>query len=196
MPSGTGGRAVRVERTEIPGCLVMEAFHATDDRGSLTKVYSSAASPLAGGVAFTLSEVFFTRSRCGVLRGMHLQEPPFDQHKLVSCVAGAVFDVLVDLRRGSPMEGRLLEFTMSSNRPQAILIPPGVAHGFLSLADKTIVMYCTTAPHSPAHDSGVRWNSVGATWPLEPTVVSTRDSLLPPMSEYQSPFTFGPEDRG
>lgn len=169
----------------IPGCRRIRAFRATDDRGSLTKVFSSEHLG-----SHSMGEVFVTVSEKGVLRGMHIQEPPHEHHKLVSCLAGEAFDVLVDLRRGSPTQGRVYECTLSPQSGTALFVPPGVAHGFLALTPDTVMLYCTTSPHAPACDRGVRWDSIGAHWPVQPRVVSPRDQDLPPLDQYMSPFAF------
>ncbi len=192
LPAATP-RLMQARRLALAGCFEIEAFHAADGRGSFTKLFS-AGSDLPGVPGpLTLGELFVTHSRLGVLRGMHLQEPPFDQHKLVFCISGAAHDVLIDLRCGSSTEGQMFETTLSGGCGRAILVAPGVAHGFLTTADDTVILYCTTRPYSSVHDTGVRWDSIGASWPISPTVVSERDSGLPPIDEYQSPFVFEDE---
>ena len=175
-----------VEDLPIPGCSLLTDLGSCDDRGSFTKIFS--ASWLGD---HPLGEVFVTVSGQGVLRGLHVQAPPYHQHKLVSCLTGRAFDVLVDLRRGSPAEGGLVEHELGPGCTTALWIAPGVAHGFLSLAPETTMVYCTTSPHSPHHDHGVRWDSVGARWPVPPKTISPRDGRLPPLEGYASPFAYG-----
>lgn len=184
-------RRVRVIESPFPGCFLLQAAQSSDARGSFTKLISVGPG-YEDGIpdALSLGEVFLTRSRLGVLRGMHLQEPPFDQHKLVYCLEGLAYDVLVDLRRGSPTESLIYASELSPDTAQAILVPPGVAHGFLALADATSMLYCTTRPYSPEHDSGVRWDSIGARWPRQPDTVSARDLGLPALGQYVSPFRY------
>lgn len=180
-----------IEETSLPGCRLIRAFQADDARGSFTKVFSAGSCG-----RFSLGEVFITTSNQGVLRGMHLQEPPHAHHKLVFCPRGRAYDVLVDLRLGSPTRGKLYECELSAASGVALSIAPGVAHGFLALDDDTVMLYCTTEPHAPESDKGVHWDSIGAAWPMAPDVVSERDKALPPLGSYASPFTYDPEDDG
>jgi dTDP-4-dehydrorhamnose 3,5-epimerase len=172
----------------LPGCQAIRAFRASDRRGSLTKIFSAQDCGY-----LSLGEVFYTTSARGVLRGMHVQEPPHAQHKLVYCASGRAYDVLVDLRLGSPTYGAIYECTLSALPGTALLIAPGVAHGFLALDDDTVMIYCTTSVHAPESDTGVHWTTISASWPMEPTVVSERDQLLPPLGQYHSPFRFNPQ---
>jgi dTDP-4-dehydrorhamnose 3,5-epimerase len=169
----------------IPGCRRVTAFRADDARGSLTKIFSSEQIG-----PHLLGEVFVTASDQGALRGMHLQEPPHEHHKLVFCLVGEAHDVLVDVRRGSPTQGLVYECSLSPQSGTALWIPPGVAHGFLALTDGTVMLYCTTSAHRPGYDCGVRWDSIDAHWPSHPRVVSRRDEDLPPLDHYATPFDF------
>ncbi len=179
----SGGMAA--EELVLPGCQSITALSASDPRGHFTKVFSANQSD-----ALLLGEVFYTVSALGVLRGMHLQEPPYAQHKLVFCLSGIAYDVLVDLRVGSPTYGGLYETVLSPSNGTALLVAPGVAHGFMALDDETIMIYCTTSVHAAESDRGVHWTTVGASWPMEPTVVSERDRALPALADYRSPFRF------
>jgi dTDP-4-dehydrorhamnose 3,5-epimerase len=176
---------MHIEDLSIPGCRRLTGLTTADDRGSFAKLFSSS---WLGRHA--LGEVFVSESDEGVLRGLHMQEPPYEQHKLVSCLGGRAYDVVVDLRRGSPTEGRLVECELDAGNATALWLPPGVAHGFLALTPATVMLYCTTSPHSPEHDSGVRWDSVGASWPAVPAVISARDRGLQPFEAYESPFAY------
>ena len=96
---------------------------------------------------------------------MHFQLPPHDHDKLVYCIRGRVMDVLLDLRKSSPTYGRSFGNEISANNHLMLYIPKGVAHGFLSLEDDSVLVYKTTTIHFPSHDAGVRWDSFGYTWP-------------------------------
>lgn len=173
------------EDTSIPGCYLINSFFSSDDRGVFVKCITSIIEP-----RLRLAEVFYTQSAQGVLRGMHLQEPPYEQYKLLFCTAGQAFDVITDLRVGSPTFGKSLTMRLDPGLPTAVLIPPGVAHGFLALADNTTIIYLTSSLYSASHDSGVLWSSLGITWPAAPAIISDRDRALPPLAEYKSPFYF------
>lgn len=166
--------------TPLPGCLVFEAFGVDDDRGSFRKPFSAG---WGGAFAnFTAREFFYSSSRRGVLRGMHLQTDSAAHAKIVFCIAGEILDVLVDLRHG-PGFGAHFTRQLSVDNRQAVLVPPGIAHGFLTLSEGATVGYLTATPHDPAHDTGVRWDSFGFVWPPV-AIVSERDAALPPLRDF------------
>lgn len=174
----------------MPGCLEVAVPCFEDARGSLVKpVQRSAFADL--GLPADFSETFFSRSARGVLRGLHFQTPPRALDKLVMCVSGEAFDVVLDLRKGSPTFGEHVVIGLSERRASAVLVPAGCAHGFLALAADTVLLYWVTEEHSGPHDAGIRWDSADIPWPLdEAPVVSPRDAALPALADYCSPFTF------
>jgi dTDP-4-dehydrorhamnose 3,5-epimerase len=180
---------VRVLReTEIPGCLEIALPRFEDARGAFLKV-SQRTGFEALGLPWAFTEQFVTRSARGVVRGLHLQTPPADMFKLVTCLAGAAFDVVVDLRVGSPAYGRHAIVELSGTLNTAVAIPAGCAHGFLAREDGTLLGYSCTAEYSPEHDTGIRWDSAGIDWPLtEEPVMSERDLGLPTLADFESPF--------
>lgn len=180
---------MELEPTPIPGAFAIRGRTVEDARGTFTKVLHL-PSLEAQGARFATAESFYTTSQRGVIRGMHCQLPPAEHAKLVYCVRGRVLDVLLDLRRGSPAQGRSHAAELSERNRLMFLIPAGVAHGFLALEDDSTVVYSVTTPHAPALDGGVRWDSFGFTWPVAEPVLSPRDRALPPLGEFQSPFTF------
>lgn len=120
----------------------------------------------------------------GVIRGLHYQIPPFAQAKLVTAVRGAVFDVVVDLRRRSPTSGQWRSFELNEDNRWQIWIPEGFAHGFLALSDRADVLYKTTAPYSPGHAHAIRYDDpdIGISWPLDgraPRLSPTDADALP-----------------
>jgi dTDP-4-dehydrorhamnose 3,5-epimerase len=128
-----------------------------------------------------------------VVRGLHFQTPPRDHAKTVNVIRGAIHDVVVDLRLGSPAYGRPATFALGAGEPAALHVPRGCAHGFQALSDDTVVAYMVGSEHAPEHDSGIRWDSVAADWPIAEPVVSERDAAFPPLSEFESPFRFPPD---
>jgi len=176
---------ISIEEIILPDCQLIRAFQFEDARGSFIKLFSVVSCG-----DFSLGEVFITTSKRGVLRGMHLQEPPHAHQKLVFCMRGRAYDVLVDLRMESPAYGKLYECELSPTSGMALSIAPGVAHGFLALDEDTVMLYCTTHPHFPDSDKGVRWDSIGAAWPMIPSSISLRDKALPPLHNYISPFIY------
>ena len=123
---------------------------------------------------------------------MHLQLPPADHAKLVYCISGAIFDMALDLRVGSPTYGEHEAYELSAEYNNAAYLPSGIAHGFFVRSAPAVVVYQVTSEHSPAHDTGIRWDSFGASWPQSTPVVSTRDEGLTPFQQFKSPFQFDP----
>lgn len=177
------------EATRMPDVWLVTAKPAWDERGSFVKVFNTAAFA-AHADGFTVAESFFSTSAHGVLRGMHFQVPPAAQRKLVYCAAGRALDVLVDLRVGSPSFGAHLATELSADNHRMVLMPAGIAHGFLSLEPNTTLVYLVSAGYQPTCDLGIRWDSFGMDWPLENPVVSPRDASFPALAEFVSPFAF------
>jgi dTDP-4-dehydrorhamnose 3,5-epimerase len=116
-----------------------------------------------------------------------------DGVKLVTCIQGAVMDVLLDLRIGSPTCRQHEVIHLSDSASSVLCIPPGVAHGFYVPAGGAVLLYKMDKVHSPAHDTGIHWSSAGIDWPDKNPIISDRDAALPPLAAFQSPFTFQPE---
>jgi dTDP-4-dehydrorhamnose 3,5-epimerase len=172
---------MRVEELSIPGVFALEAEPAVDERGLFARTFDRAAFAERGlELGVEQASVSFNTRR-GTLRGLHLQAPPHEEAKLVRCVAGSVFDVVVDLRSGSATQLRWLSVELSAERRNAIYISSGLAHGFLTLEDGCELEYLISAPYEPAAAVGVRWDdpAVGVEWPFTPAVMSERDAAFP-----------------
>jgi dTDP-4-dehydrorhamnose 3,5-epimerase len=176
-----------IRRTEIDGFLELQAFPTADSRGAFVKTFHRDFFA-SNGLAANLAEQYYSRSRRGVLRGLHFQLPPYDHAKLVYCVVGEIVDVAVDLRIDSPTYGRHAKFTISADCANQAFLDNGLAHGFYVVSDMAIVVYNVTSVHSPEHDGGIRWDSAEIRWPDEKPLLSARDTALPRLSEFQSPF--------
>jgi dTDP-4-dehydrorhamnose 3,5-epimerase len=181
---------MKVRETRLAGCLELEPPIHPDGRGLFVKPFQTSAFQEVG-LPVDYREIFYSRSRRGVVRGLHFQRPPQAQDKLVYCVAGAVFDVVVDLRRASPTYGKCETFALDADRWRMVFIPAGLAHGFAALTDEAVMAYAVTTEHAPDLDSGIRWDSVPVEWPVAEPVVSDRDRALEPFSTFASPF--GPD---
>jgi dTDP-4-dehydrorhamnose 3,5-epimerase len=142
------------------------------------------------GLECEFTESFYTVSGENVLRGMHFQAPPADHAKLVYCIVGAICDVALDLRIGSPTFGEHEVYPLSADRRTAVYLPRGIAHGFRVQTAPSVVVYQVTSEHSSAHDKGIRWDSFGAAWPAGTPLVSQRDERLTPFAQFKSPFRF------
>ncbi|KQV33360.1 MULTISPECIES: dTDP-4-dehydrorhamnose 3,5-epimerase [unclassified Rhizobium] len=130
----------------------------------------------------------------GTLRGLHFQLEPFAQGKLVRVLNGAIFDVAVDIRSGSPDYGRWVGVTLTAEEGNQLWIPAGFAHGFLTLQPDTLIHYKVTAPYSAAHDRGLRWNdpSIGIAWPevSAGVILSAKDEVQPFLADMEPAFRF------
>lgn len=173
--------------TSLSGCFELRPFLAQDDRGTFAKTFH--ADRFAElGLPVDWREEFYSSSRKGVIRGMHFQTPPHDHEKLVYCMQGRVLDVVVDLRRASPTFGRHVAVELDATRGQGLMIPKGMAHGFLALTDDVLMAYKVTTVHAPAHDAGILWNSFGLDWGVDEPIVSARDRAHPALGDFASPF--------
>jgi len=173
--------------TSIPGCRFFRYGYFKDERGYFAKPFAN--PQLEGlGLPFQVAETFFSESAAGVLRGLHFQVPPFDHNKIVVCLRGRVLDLVLDLRVGSPTFGKTFACELSAEEPIALFIPRGLAHGFYSRSDASLMAYWVDAPYSKEHDLGIRWDSVGFSWPDRAPVVSVRDQTFPTFQELRSPF--------
>lgn len=152
--------------TEIPGLVEVTPFNADDIRGCFTKDYSKEVFE-ANGIRHDLAEVFYTTSRKGVIRALHFQRVR-QQPKLVRCIWGHVWDVVVDLRRNSPTFSKWLSFDLVGEKHNEILVPAGCAHGYLVL-EESIVSYKCGEKFYSEYDDGILWNDadIGVAWPLD-----------------------------
>ncbi len=175
----------------LPGLTWTATARPEDRRGWFAKVFQASLVEAEGGDP-TVAEVYLSGSANGVVRGLHVQVPPHAHAKTVACVAGAVLDVVVDLRRGSPTEGRAASFRLDALAPSRLHVPVGLAHGFQVLTAEALMAYVVGTEHAPDHDVGVRYDSVEVAWPVAPATVSDRDLAFPPLAGFVSPFTWTP----
>lgn len=175
---------VRVQPTEIPEVLAFATGLIRDARGFFSELYSRQTFSEQG---FTAE---FVQDNCslsgyGVLRGMHYQIEPNGMGKLIQVIQGSIFDVAVDIRRGSPTFGQWVGQVLSAENRVALWVPVGFAHGFLSLEDDTLVFYKCTTIHAPQAERAFRYNdpAVGIDWPFEPKLVSRKDAEAPLLAE-------------
>ena len=186
---------MRVESLAIPDVKLLVPRKHGDERGFFSEVYNQAAFAASGiDVAFVQDNHSRSAER-GTMRGLHFQAPPFAQDKLVRVVSGAVFDVAVDIRRGSPTYGHHVSVVLSAQAWNQVLVPIGFAHGFLTLEADTEVIYKVSAHYAPDHDFGVLWNDpqLNIAWPIDPAAVilSNKDREQPSFADFVSPFDDG-----
>lgn len=161
----------------IGGAFVIEPEPVEDERGFFARTWC-AAEFQRRGLADALSQCSISYNRrAGTLRGMHLQVPPHAETKLVRCTAGAVYDVILDLRPGSPSYCRWCAVELSSTNRHAVYVPAGVAHGFQTLVADTELLYQISMPYAPESARGVRWDdpAFAIRWPAAERTISDRD---------------------
>lgn len=176
-----------IKRSKIDGCLELIPSIFEDHRGSFVKVFHQDAFASAG-LENSFTEEYYSKSLKGVIRGLHFQIPPKDHVKVVYCVQGSVFDVVLDLRVGSPTFGEYEVFSLTAKDANMVYIPKGMAHGFCSLSEASILVYKTSTVYDANYDSGIRWDSAGIQWPTETPIVSDRDKQFPTFQSFKSPF--------
>ena len=163
--------------TELPGAFVVTPEPAHDERGFFARTWCAHEFAEHGlDARIAQCSVSFNR-RKGTLRGLHYQTAPRAEAKLVRCTHGAIHDVIVDLRRGSPTFTRHVAAVLSADNRRMLYVPEGFAHGFQTLADDSEVFYQISEMHSPEHARGVRWNdpTFAIEWPLQVTAMNERD---------------------
>lgn len=172
-----------VTRTALEGVLVLTPRRFDDPRGFFSEVYNRRRYAEAGVEAEFIQDNHSRSGPVGTVRGLHFQRPPFAQAKLVRCLKGAILDVAVDLRRGSPTYGRHVAVELSATAWNQLYIPAGFAHGFCTLEPDTEVFYKVDAYYSAEHDGGIRWDdpALGIDWPVsaEAALLSDKDRRLP-----------------
>ena len=169
--------------------LLIEPNVFGDDRGYFFESYNAVEFQKAG-LEMEFLQDNESKSGKGVLRGLHFQEPPYEQGKLVRVNRGAVLDVTVDIRRESPTYGEWVAFELTEQNKRQLWIPPGIAHGFLTLEDNTVFIYkCTKVYHKDSENS-IRWNDpqLNIDWGVTDPIVSDKDKVAPLFSELNSPF--------
>jgi dTDP-4-dehydrorhamnose 3,5-epimerase len=178
----------------IPGVYEIAFPVHRDQRGSFVKPFLRSEFARQG-LMTDFTEVFYTVSGERVLRGMHLQLPPGAQAKLVYCAAGDAFDVLLDLRLGSPTYGEYEFVELKGESGNALYLPPGVAHGFYVRQAPVMMVYHVTSEYEPSLDGGISWNSFGAEWPDLSPIISARDAALPAFGDFETPFRYSENER-
>ena len=179
--------AVSITPLSLPEVRLVVPDRFGDDRGFFSETYSRRALAAAGIVDEFVQDNHSLSARPGTVRGLHYQAPPFAQAKLVRVTRGAVFDVAVDIRRGSPTFGRHVSCTLSAAAWNQVLVPEGFAHGFCTLEPDTEVVYKVTGYYSREHDRGIRWDDpeLAIPWPVDPAAafLSDKDRALPRLAE-------------
>lgn len=169
----------------IAGAAIAETKPHADHRGVFGRFFCREELGLVFGKREIVNVNFSRTSKAGSIRGLHFQHPPKAEMKLVRCLRGAVFDVIVDLRAGSPTFLQWHGEILSAENLRMMILPEGVAHGFQTMENDTEMLYLHTEFFSPAHDSGVRYDDpkIGIDWPLPVAQLSDKDTNYPLMTE-------------
>jgi dTDP-4-dehydrorhamnose 3,5-epimerase len=167
--------------TGIPGAWIVDITAIRDDRGFFAMTWLPAEFRARGLDAALAQCNLAWNDKRGTLRGLHFQREPHAQAKLVRCTRGAVHDVIVDLRPGSPTFRQWESVALTQDNRRMLYISGGLAHGYITMTDDAEVFYQASSPWVPSAEAGVRWNdpAFGITWPAEPVVISGRDATWP-----------------
>ena len=186
---------MKISKFAIQGPLLLTPLKFNDDRGFVSETYSARRLESHIGAVNFVQENHTSTEAVGTIRGLHFQIPPAAQGKLVRVARGAVYDVAVDIRTGSPTFGGHIGVELSAANWAQLWIPAGFAHGFCTLEPGTEVIYKLTDYFSPAHDCGLAWNdaTVRVDWPvdIDSAKLSVRDCSQPQLAELPQYFTFG-----
>lgn len=185
---------MRFDHLRIPGIVLIQPRRHGDARGYFAETYRTDLFAQAIGDSAFVQDNESLSARPGTVRGLHFQTDPFAQGKLVRCVQGALLDVAVDIRVGSPTYGEWIAVELSAANGQQLWIPPGFAHGFCTLVPDTMLTYKVTAHYSAEHDKGLAWDdpAIGVQWPAcaDPETLSGKDRIQPKLADLPAYFHF------
>ena len=177
----------KIQAIPLAGAFIITLPVSHDDRGTFVKIYGEEIFRKEG-INFTLRESYYSFSKKDVIRGMHFQLPPHHHSKIVYCPQGAILDVIVDLRKSSPTYRQFYAHELSAENHKAVYIPEGFAHGFKSLTDDALTCYLVSSEYNKAHDTGIRYDSIGFDWDVEKPILSARDLSFVGMNEFGAAF--------
>jgi len=168
----------RVDFSEFPGTRILQTGRINDERGFFEKIFDKQLFASLNLNTDLDSIAISSNTHIGTLRGLHFQSPPFAEDKIVSCIVGSIFDVVLDLRYDSPTFRKWAAVKLESDDEQALYLPAGVAHGFQTLEDNSSVLYGITSSYNPANAYSIRYSDpeLNITWPLSVGIVSAKDA--------------------
>lgn len=179
------------KRLEIPKIILVEAQAFTDERGYFMESFKESIFK-TNGIDTKFIQDNYSHSTKGVLRGLHYQKNPKAQAKLVMAITGEIFDVAVDIRKGSPTYGKWVSQILSDKNHNLLYVPEGFAHGFCVLSDKADVLYKVNSEYSPEHERGILWNDpdLSIKWPTDKPVMIKKDLELPSLKNADNNFAY------
>jgi dTDP-4-dehydrorhamnose 3,5-epimerase len=168
---------MEIETTPIEGLFVLHRPVRRDERGIFTRIFGADEIAAAGRPTQAVHVNTSTSTEVGTLRGIHFQYPPYSEAKIVSCAAGAIWDVGIDLRPGSPTRFQWFGTTLTPDNGISLIVPEGFGHAFITLQSNSTAVYIVSEVYALSHESGVRYDDplLGINWPIEPTVLSEKD---------------------
>ncbi|HGG64265.1 MAG TPA: dTDP-4-dehydrorhamnose 3,5-epimerase [Rhodobacteraceae bacterium] len=185
---------MQIDQTALEGVLILTPRRFGDHRGFFSESWNSKVMADHGINYDFVQDNHSLSHQTGTIRGLHFQAPPHAQTKLVRCGRGALFDVAVDIRRGSPTFGQWVGVELSADNGRQLLIPAGFLHGFATRLPDTEVIYKCTDYYAPAADGAVRFDDpdIGVQWGVDPaqTVLSAKDSTAPWLHDFETPFVY------
>lgn len=180
------------EPTTLPGVMILTPQRFGDARGFFSETWNRARMAEHGFDYDFVQDNQSLSAQVGTVRGLHFQAPPHAQDKLVRCGRGALFDVAVDIRVGSPTYGQWTGVELSAENGKQLLVPAGFLHGFITRQPDTEILYKCTDVYAPDCDGAVRWDSCGIDWGFDGTpVLSDKDAAAPALADFKSPFVYG-----
>ena len=179
------------KRLEIPDVILVEPNLFSDNRGFFYESFKQ-SDFFANGITAKFIQDNFSHSISGVIRGLHFQNPPKAQAKLVTTINGKIFDVAVDVRKNSPTYGKWVGEILSEENHRSLYIPEGFAHGFCVLSEEANVFYKVSGEYSPENERGIIWNdaTINISWPIEEPVISDKDKNFPSLENLDSNFIY------
>jgi len=182
---------VQIEETPLSGVKILTPNRFGDPRGFFSESWNKQLLADHGVTLDFVQDNHSMSARVGTVRGLHFQSPPHAQDKLVRCGQGALFDVAVDIRKGSPTYGQWFGIELSAENGRQLLVPKGFLHGFITRQPNTEIIYKCTDYYAPDCDGAVRWDSCGIDWDHDgAALLSDKDVAAPPLAEFDSPFVW------
>lgn len=184
---------MQIEHSSLPGLLILTPRRFGDHRGFFSESWNRRTLTAAGvELPDFVQDNHSMSTQVGTVRGLHFQSPPHAQGKLVRCGRGAIFDVAVDVRTGSPTYGQWCGMELSFDNARQLWIPAGFLHGFMALQPDSEIIYKCTDHYAPECDGSVRWDSCGIVWPVDVAtpILSDKDLQAQAFADFKSPFTY------
>ena len=180
---------MKISKTQIKGCLAIKFDKHFDSRGSFIKTFNKDSYKNIDLASFDLHEEYYSSSNKNVFRGFHFQKPPHDHNKFVYCLSGSVIDYFLDIRLYSKTYGKICSVRLGDeNEFDAVYLPKGIAHGFLSEVDNSTLVYKTDTMYDAESDDGINMRSFNDIINIDNVIISERDSSFKDFTEFKTPF--------